>query len=382
MRETGSNRVLIVGAGVAGSTLAVALHARGVEIELVEIQPEWKPLGTGLMLMGPSLRALRGLDLIDDAVAGGAGLYHFAVGDEAGNPTSVTDLPRLAGDEYPACIELGRPAFHGILAKEMRRAGVPVRLGLTIDAIDENDNAVDVTFSDGESARYRAVVGADGAYSGVRRLIFPELGAPRPSGQALWRAMVDRPPELGSNFQEGTVYMLYGPHNKAMIIPTSPRQLYIALTENGAGHDRPDDAVLPELMRAHLADYRGFVAVLRDQITDPSQVIWRRLEVLLVKPAWHRGRTILIGDAAHTTTPNLASGAGMAIEDGVVLAEELSGEGPVEAAFERFMSRRYERCRMVVENSAQLSEWEQRPVPGADPIALTDESWRVLSQPI
>jgi 2-polyprenyl-6-methoxyphenol hydroxylase-like FAD-dependent oxidoreductase len=92
---------------------------------------------------------------------------------------------------------------------------------------------------------------------------------------------------------------------------------------------------------------------------------------------------VLIGDAAHSMTPHLASGAGMAIEDGIVLSEELGAGGPVDAALERFMDRRWARCRMVVENSAQISDWEKAP-EGArgDAAALTGRSMAMLAQPI
>jgi len=110
--------------------------------------------------------------------------------------------------------------------------------------------------------------------------------------------------------------------------------------------------------------------------------VYRPLEAVLLKDPWYRGRTLLIGDAAHATTPQLASGAGLAVEDGLVVAEEL-GRGPtVQAAFERFMRRRYERCRMVVENSLRLGALE---VEGASVDAqrgLLEESLETLAEAI
>ena len=92
---------------------------------------------------------------------------------------------------------------------------------------------------------------------------------------------------------------------------------------------------------------------------------------------------MILGDAAHSMTPHLASGAGMAIEDGVVLSEELAAGDHIEAALERFMERRWERCRTVVENSAQISEWERSPAgAGGNAAALTGESMALLAQPI
>jgi len=116
-------------------------------------------------------------------------------------------------------------------------------------------------------------------------------------------------------------------------------------------------------------------------VRDPEHIICRPVFSMIMPPPWYRGRVLLIGDAAHTTTPQLASGASIAIEDAVVLARHLSSEAPLEMALAAFMQARYERCRMVVENSEQLGEWEKRPgtadhlVPG-----LVAESYRALAQ--
>jgi 2-polyprenyl-6-methoxyphenol hydroxylase-like FAD-dependent oxidoreductase len=85
---------------------------------------------------------------------------------------------------------------------------------------------------------------------------------------------------------------------------------------------------------------------------------------------------VVIGDAVHTTTPHIAYGVGMAIEDSVVLARLLAGEDDVPAVLERFGERRFARCRLVVDASVQLGEWEQRPP--ADPTAAGQLTGRVL----
>jgi 2-polyprenyl-6-methoxyphenol hydroxylase-like FAD-dependent oxidoreductase len=115
-------------------------------------------------------------------------------------------------------------------------------------------------------------------------------------------------------------------------------------------------------------------------MTDPDRIDRRPLHAILVAPPWHRGRVLLIGDAAHSTTPHLAMGAGIAIEDAVVLAELLESHDGLDDALEAFMARRYERCRLVVENSLQLGEWEKHPDdPEADPAALSNASWGALA---
>ena len=106
------------------------------------------------------------------------------------------------------------------------------------------------------------------------------------------------------------------------------------------------------------------------------------MEKLLLPQPWHRGRAILIGDAAHATTPHLASGAGLAAEDGLVLADCLAADLPLDEALGRFAARRYDRCRMVVENSARLGELEMRRIAGEEQAALQRSSMMALNAPI
>ena len=91
----------------------------------------------------------------------------------------------------------------------------------------------------------------------------------------------------------------------------------------------------------------------------------------------------MIGDAAHTTTPHLASGAGIAIENSIILALLLQSEQPLPTVLDNFMRRRYERCRLVVDNSVLLGEWEKNPnTPDADHVGVLASSYKALAQPI
>ena len=114
-----------------------------------------------------------------------------------------------------------------------------------------------------------------------------------------------------------------------------------------------------QLFRERLAGFGGVVPVVAGLLR--PDVDHRSLNALLVPAPWYRGRVVLIGDAAHATTPHIAYGAGMAIEDSVVLAEELSRSNSLTTAFDAFMARRFDRCKLVVETSLQLSEWEVDP---------------------
>jgi len=116
-------------------------------------------------------------------------------------------------------------------------------------------------------------------------------------------------------------------------------------------------------------------------IRDPGHVVYKPMETLLVPPPWYRGRVLLIGDAAHTTTPHHAQGAAMAVEDAVVLSELLQIGGDLEDVLEQFMERRWPRCKLVVEASVQVGEWEQNPTQTSvdDAIELSNYVRRQLA---
>ena len=91
---------------------------------------------------------------------------------------------------------------------------------------------------------------------------------------------------------------------------------------------------------------------------------------------------LLIGDAAHATTPHLGQGAAQAVEDAVVLGELFARNLPIDELLPAFMQRRYERCKFIFESSLQIGAWEQRPTPDADPAALTKKMLATMAQPI
>ena len=370
-------RTLVVGGGVAGLTLAIALCRRGVSVELVEQRPDWSVLGVGLSLVGAPLRALNSIDLAEGCLAVAFGSTTLTLGNAAGEVLQVLDRPRLNGPGFPSSAGIMRPAFHRVLVGEAEARGAGLRLGTTVAALEQRADGVEVELSDGSTGRYDLLVGADGLHSWVRSTVFPETEAPRFTGQGVWRAMLRRPVDVTGP----AIY--YGPRNKAGLTPVSAEEMYLFLVQNVADETRPPRERLAELLRAQLADYEGLIGTLREQIVDDAQVDYRPLYAVLVPPPWHRGRVVLIGDAVHATTPHLAAGAGLAIEDAIVLAELLDEAASIRAALERFAPRRFERCRFVVEASLQLGEWEKCPDDSAaDPAGLSQRAWAVLGEPL
>jgi 2-polyprenyl-6-methoxyphenol hydroxylase-like FAD-dependent oxidoreductase len=372
-------RILIVGGGIAGTTLAIGLGDLNIEVEIAEREEQWRPLGVGLTLQGPALRALRSIGVLDEVVAAGVGVSELRIGTTNSEIVDTVRMPPLAGPGYPASVSLLRPAFHEVLAGFATQRQAIVRLGCTVASLTQDDAGVDVGFADGSQARYDLVVGADGLHSKVRQLTLgDDAPAPLFTGQAVWRAMLPRHREVAD-----ALVMFYGPRNKVGFNPVSEEQMYVFVVENVDDRERVPSEALPSLLRAQLDAYTGWVGGVAEEITAPELVDRRLIDTLLVSDPWYRGRVLLIGDAAHTPGPHLAAGAGIAIEDAVVLSELLAERVPVDELLARFMARRYERCRMVVENSRQLGKWERRPDdPDADPVGLTNSSLVALAQPM
>jgi 2-polyprenyl-6-methoxyphenol hydroxylase-like FAD-dependent oxidoreductase len=357
-------KVLICGAGLSGMVLATALKKAGVDVDLLEIHPQWDVLGVGISVQGPALRALKSIGLLDRCIAEGFGYSQVVNCDQNGGVQGIVDLPRLNGPQYPSCVGMMRPALHQVVADAMMAAGVKPRFGATLRSLDE-------------AAGYDLVVGADGANSRLRELLFGAQWKAKFTGQAVWRAMVPKPPEVKAR------HAYYGPRHKAGFNPVSSSEMYIYLVQNVSGNPRVEPGQWPALMRELLADFGGHIGEVRESITDPKRIVYRPVGSLLMPAPWYKGAAVLIGDAAHTAPPQLASGATIAIEDAIVLAELLTSGIPVAQALERFMARRFERCRIVVENSWQLGEWEKTPdLPGADPTALISASMKALAAPI
>lgn len=143
-----------------------------------------------------------------------------------------------------------------------------------------------------------------------------------------------------------------------------------------------DENHLAQELRKRLEGFGGLIEQLREQITDNTQVVYKPLEAVFVDEQWFAGRILLIGDAAHATTPHLGQGAGMAIEDAIVLSEELTSGGTLAEQLDRFMARRFERCKYISERSLFAGEKEIQKDRDFDRIALVKQMLEVTAQPV
>ena len=372
-------RVLIVGGGIGGLCAAIGLARAGIDSEIVEIKADWSVYGVGIIQPSNQLRALDEIGLAKACIQCGAAFLGWEICDDAGRAQTKVATPQWA-DAYPPINGIPRPMLHDILTAEAARVGAIVRLGLTVEAIENRVDDVRVRFSDGSRGNYDLVIGADGTYSQVRRLVFGNDTVPEFNGLSVWRYNFPRPADM----VWGSVY--YGRQAKAGLVPMSRELMYMFVVSAEPGNPRMSREHMHEAMRKRLAGFTGIIGRLREDIVDPHGVVYRPMEPMLLPLPWHRGRVVLIGDAVHSATPQLNQGASIAIEDAILLAELLAQGRPLEDILGEFSQRRFERCRFVVEASSQLGRWELaefegRPDPSAEPAKLMAHAAQFLAQP-
>jgi 2-polyprenyl-6-methoxyphenol hydroxylase-like FAD-dependent oxidoreductase len=221
------------------------------------------------------------------------------------------------------------------------------------------------------------MIGADGIYSQTRATLFPGAEQPTFTGQMSWRVVAPHPPGLDRT------EFFFGHSNIGGINPCSQHEVYAFILNPAPQADRIPDVDQPEYLKNLIKDFGGSMAAIRDGIGPHSSIVQRPFEYCLQPAPWHVGRIILIGDAAHATTPHLASGAGIAVEDGLVLAEELNRcGGDIDAGLQAFTQRRFERCRYVVETSVAIGKRQLEDAPAPEIAERMGKAMHYLAGPI
>ncbi len=343
---------LVVGGGITGSMLSLALAQRGVRVDLVEISPVWHGVGHGITVQGNALAALAKVGVLDEILRRGVPFNQMRMRQADGSLIAEVPTPHTGGGQLPATLGALRSDLQAVLCEQVYAAGVRVRLGLSVRAIAQDSQRVYAEFTDRTAGSYDLVVGADGIRSTVRALLgIPTV--PQPSGMSIWRVVADRPAEM-----ECAELYYGGPRYKAGYSPISAGKCYAYMLDSDGTLAEFGDKPAWQLMYERSEGYGGTWGKIRETIGPDSDVSHTRIEWLLVADPWYRGRAIVIGDAAHACPPLIAQGAAMCAEDAVVLAELVTGDLPVERALPAFMLRRLPRVELVVRNSLQLVRWE------------------------
>jgi 2-polyprenyl-6-methoxyphenol hydroxylase-like FAD-dependent oxidoreductase len=343
------DRALVVGAGIGGLATAIALRRAGREVVVLERAPELLEIGAGISLWPNAVKALRRLGIGDAVEPAGAPAHDAAFRSRRGAQLGASITSQLQERFGAPLVVIHRAR----LLEVMRRALDPdaLRLGAECVTVAQDEHGATVHLVGGDVERGTVAIGADGLHSRVRAALFGD-GPPRYAGITTWRGVVPLDDALrrrtsgGESFGHGLLfgvarlngsqaYWWAGARRRESAGEDPAAEKSSLLHAFGTWHDP-----IPELVAATPPE-----AIIRTCLYERSQL--ERLS---------SGRIALAGDAAHPMLPNLGQGACQAIEDALVLADELAATDDVVAALARYTARRAQHTAAVVKASRQMSQ--------------------------
>jgi 2-polyprenyl-6-methoxyphenol hydroxylase-like FAD-dependent oxidoreductase len=355
---TRNERILIVGGGIAGLTAAIALRRRGFAPDLVERAASWRAIGTAIVIQPNAMRLLRELDVASHLEATGAVVRRFQFLNKTGEVLSEVDLTELwSGVGSGVAIERGELQKALLGSVDSTR----YRLGVAVTSLSQREGSVSIGFSDGGTADYDLAIGADGIGSTVRALAIGAT-APRYCGQVAWRALAPIRRKDADEIQfwlgDGFFFTTY---------PVGAERTYgCAYVAEAAPGNSPVEGRLARFRDCYAA-FGEPVRALLDSLTRDDQIHRSALESLEL-PEWRKGRVLLIGDAAHASSPMMGQGGCMAVEDAAVLAQLLETSPSIDAALDAFSPRRRPRVDWVQAQSDKLGRNALAPAAARDPV--------------
>ena len=350
---TSSNKKFaIIGAGIGGLTLAIAMQQKGFDVTVYENAPQIKPLGAGLGLAANAMKAFYEIGIGDRILKAGKKLKSLEIKSRAGKVLSSADSEKMAKNlGVTSNFAIHRADLHEVLLHEVKPGTLQLGKGC-LDFV-QSEMGVTIKFSDGTSSFADYMIAADGINSKVRSKLLPDSN-PRYAGYTCWRAVIDSI----DDFDLETTSETWGEEGRFGIVPLSDNRIYWFACINAPQNDLSKKAFTIKDLQNRFQYYHSPIPRLLS-MTNESQLIWS--DIIDLKPLrkFAFGRVVLIGDAAHATTPNMGQGACMAIEDAVILANLLETSTSAEEVFKLFEKKRIVRTTKIVNGSWRVGKLAQ-----------------------
>lgn len=356
-------KVAIIGAGIAGLTMAIALKRANIPFVIYEATKEIKPVGAGIAIANNAMQVYRYLGVADQLNERGVRISTVKLTDFKLNLLNSTDLTPYEQRYKLANIAIHRSELHQVLLNAIDRENVV--LGKRIQYIEKRaDGLYELMFTDNNKATHEYVIGADGIRSQVREFIFGDHPL-RDAKQVCWRGVLDfdLPPTHNHVAREG-----WGKGKRFGFVKLDSKQVYWYFLV-----DEDKYIKQPEL-KDHLGDCAPLVAQMITQ-TPPSELHIDKIYDLQLMQQWYKDKVCLIGDAAHATTPNLGQGACQTIED-VYVFSRLLEKFTLDEALQKFPVIRRKKAHSIVRNSWQLGQIAQLSNPLV--VAARNTAFKVL----
>lgn len=350
MKNGNKSKISIVGGGIAGLTAAIAFRNAGYTPVIFEAAEIMKPIGAGLGLAANAIKALDKLGVNDKVIAKGKVLSSFIIKDEKDRTITYTDSIKLSRQYGVNNFTIHRAALHEVLLSEIPE--VVLNTGKKCIDIDIQKNNIRMLFKDGSSYDTDYLIVADGIHSVIRQHLVPG-SLPRFAGYTCWRAVVDN---TALNIDNS--YEIWGRKGRFGAVPLADNTLYWFATVNSTANNPRFKNFLQRDLRDWFRDYPAEVQSILNA-TSEDALIWN--DILDLKPIskYAFGNILLIGDAAHATTPNTGQGACQAIEDAAVLFDEFQNGEELSSLFRRFEKRRLKRTCFITDQSARIGKIAQ-----------------------
>jgi 2-polyprenyl-6-methoxyphenol hydroxylase-like FAD-dependent oxidoreductase len=347
--------ISIIGGGIAGLTTAIALQRAGIPYTLFESAPAIKAVGAGLVLAANAMKGLQKLGVADAIIDAGRELDAFTIYDDSGKVITRTDCKALSKAHGTTNFTIHRAALHYLLLAQLDSSNI--QLNKRAIAVQQDTKGVTVSFADGSEHHTDYLIVADGIHSPIRQQLIPS-SVPRYAGYSCWRAVISN-----KELQLEETSETWGVAGRFGIAPLANDKIYWFACLSGPANN----PVFKQYTSQDLYNvFRHFHRPIPELIeaTANEDLIWN--DILDIKPIeqYAFDRILLIGDAAHATTPNMGQGACQAIEDAVVLGLELINV-PVVQAFKAFEKKRLSRTHYVINQSrrfGQLAQTQSKPL--------------------
>ncbi|MGW2148433.1 FAD-dependent oxidoreductase [Nonomuraea bangladeshensis] len=310
-------RIVIVGAGIAGLAAARGLRTAGHEVTVLERAPALRDGGCAIILWSNGTTVLRDLGVPLDGL--GRRLDSLEARSARGRPLMTVDTARLERELGAPTMVIPRRTLIARLAE-----GLPedtVRFGARVTRLHDDGRTVRAETEDGTQHAADLLIGADGANSPVRSALFgaaPATGA-RPTGAASWQGLIPAPFDLGSRS-----LLFLGRLGLVGLLPAGDGMLQWLIDLRWRPGDEADPERALAALRERYASYGPPVPALLAALSEKDLQLFPHTRRRASLP-WRRGRSVLIGDAAHAMPPILAQGAGQALEDVAALTHALTG---------------------------------------------------------
>lgn len=344
--------IAIVGAGIAGLTAAIALEKLGYKVTIFESSPSIKPVGAGLGLGGNAIGAFKILGIDQAVIARGNLFQNFPILDQKGKLIYNVNSEKIKSRFYVENFTIHRAALHAALTEQIKHA--TISLDKKLATIESTGDAYRLIFEDNSHTIADVVIGADGVHSKTRNFVNP-FSKIRYAGYVCWRAVID------NAFGIETGYETWGTKGRFGVVPLADNQIYWFLCINSSSPDEYRAFTKGDLAQLFAGYHEPIHKILA--ATPNETLIFNPIIDLKPQKVFSKERILLIGDAAHATTPNLGQGACQAIEDVAALYQILEKEENIETAFKIFEKRRRKRTHFIVNTSWRVGKVAQLESP-------------------